>query len=37
MDDIGLKDVLYDLLLRFIEYYDAKRGIPRPVSHPNYR
>jgi type IV secretory pathway TraG/TraD family ATPase VirD4 len=34
MDDIGLKDVLYDLLLRFIEYYDAKRGIPRPVSDP---
>ena len=35
MDDIGLKDVLYDLLLRFIECYDAKRGIPRPVSDPN--
>ncbi len=34
MDEIGLKDVLYDLLLRFIEYYDAKRGIPRPVSDP---
>jgi hypothetical protein len=34
MDQIGLKDVLYDLLLRLIEYYDAKRGIPRPVSDP---
>src|SRR5262245_13221133 len=34
MDDIGLKDVLYDLLLRFIQYYDAKHSIPRPVSDP---
>jgi hypothetical protein len=32
---MGLLDVLYDLLLRFIEKYDTKRGIPRPVSHPD--
>ena len=32
---MGLMDVLYDLLLNFIEKYDAKRGIPRPVSHPD--
>ncbi len=32
---MGLTDVLYDLLLNFIEKYDAKRGIPRPVSHPD--
>lgn len=32
---MGLMDVLYDLLLRFIEKYDTKRGIPRPVSHPD--
>lgn len=32
---IGLMDVLYDLLLNFVEKYDAKRGIPRPVSHPD--
>jgi hypothetical protein len=31
---MGLTDVLYDLLLNFVEKYDAKRGIPRPVSHP---
>lgn len=30
---MGLMDVLYDLLLDFVEKYDAKRGIPRPVSH----
>jgi type IV secretory pathway TraG/TraD family ATPase VirD4 len=28
-------DVLYDLLLNFVEKYDATRGIPRPVSHPD--
>ena len=32
---MGLMDVLYDLLLEFVEKYDAKRGIPRPVSHPD--
>jgi hypothetical protein len=32
---MGLIDVLYDLLLNFVEKYDAKRGIPRPVSHPD--
>jgi type IV secretory pathway TraG/TraD family ATPase VirD4 len=32
---MGLMDVLYDLLLNFVEKYDAKRGIPRPVSHPD--
>lgn len=32
---MGLMDVLYDLLLSFVEKYDAKRGIPRPVSHPD--
>jgi hypothetical protein len=32
---MGLMDVLYDLLLDFVEKYDAKRGIPRPVSHPD--
>jgi hypothetical protein len=32
---MGVMDVLYDLLLRFIEKYDTKRGIPRPVSHPD--
>ena len=35
MGEIGLMDVLYDLLLRFIETYDAKRGIPRPLSEPD--
>lgn len=35
MDEIGLEDVIYDLVLRFIENYDAKRGIPRPVSYPD--
>ena len=30
-----LMEVLYDLLLNFVEKYDAKRGIPRPVSHPD--
>jgi type IV secretory pathway TraG/TraD family ATPase VirD4 len=32
---MGPMDVLYDLLLNFIDKYDAKRGIPRPVSHPD--
>ncbi len=30
-----LMDVLYELLLNFLEKYDARRGIPRPVSHPH--
>ena len=30
-----LMDVLYDLLLNFVEKYDAKRGIPRPLSQPD--
>ncbi len=30
-----LTDVLYDLLLNFVEKYDAKRGIPRPLSQPD--
>lgn len=29
---MGLMDVLYDLLLNFVERYDARRGIPRPVT-----
>ena len=32
---MGLMDVLYDLLLYFVDKYDAKRGIPRPVSKPD--
>src|SRR6266849_681044 len=32
---MGLLDVLYDLLLNFVEKYDSKRGIPRPLSHPD--
>ena len=32
---MGLMDVLYDLLLIFVEKYDARRGIPRPISHPD--
>ena len=32
---MGLMGVLYDLLLAFVERYDAKRRIPRPLSHPD--